>query len=96
MDILPNVPTVRETGVADLVAGTWFALVAPAKTPPDILQKVNATVRDYMASDAGKKFLRDLGMQPIGGTAADAQAFIAAEAARWTPLIRETNMVMSE
>jgi tripartite-type tricarboxylate transporter receptor subunit TctC len=96
MDILPNVPTVRETGVADLVAGTWFALVAPAKTPPDILEKVNATVRDYMASDAGKKFLRDLGMQPIGGSSADAKAYIAAEAARWAPLIRETNMVMSE
>lgn len=96
MDLLPNVPTVRETGIADLVAGTWFALVAPAKTPTDILEKLNATVRDYMASAAGKKFLGALGMQPIGGTPADAKAYIAAEAARWAPLIHETHMVTSE
>jgi tripartite-type tricarboxylate transporter receptor subunit TctC len=96
MELLPNVPTVRETGLADLVAGTWFSIVAPAGIPAEIVQKVNITVRDFMASNDGKTFLHSLGMQPIGGTPADAAAFTAAEAAKWAPVIRDAHMVATE
>ena len=55
---LPNVPTLAEAGVAEVVAGTWFALMAPAGTPMPIVRKLEAASRQIGASDDFKARLK--------------------------------------
>jgi tripartite-type tricarboxylate transporter receptor subunit TctC len=92
MHSLPDVPTVRETGVADIVAGTWFGIVAPAGAPADIVRKINAATNDFLKSKHAIELFDELGIQPIGGTPESMQAFVADETARWEPIIRSAHI----
>src|SRR5690606_28585621 len=73
--ILPDVPTVVETGVADLVSGTWYGIVAPTGTPRPIIERVNRIVDDFVKSERGKKMGDPAGMLMVGGTPEDMGAF---------------------
>ena len=55
---LPDVPTVAELGYKDFEANTWFALFAPAKTPPAVLDQLNAEINKALARQAGAGALR--------------------------------------
>ncbi len=67
---LPNVPTLRELGHAELneLAVTWFGLVAPARTPSAVVARLNAAAVEALKDPALQTRLRDLGAQPIGNT----------------------------
>lgn len=88
MHTLADVPTVVETGVADLVSGTWYGIVAPAGTPRTIVNRVNRIVDNFVKSERGRKLGDPLGMLMKGGTPEDMAAFIAAEVQVWEPVIR--------
>ncbi len=92
MEALPNLPTIRETGLADVTAGVWFGIVAPAGTPPEIVLRVNRIVNDFLVSAAIKQVARPLGMRAIGGTPAEMQAYMAHETARWAPVIEAAHI----
>jgi tripartite-type tricarboxylate transporter receptor subunit TctC len=85
---LPNVPTVIETGVADVVSGTWYGILAPAGTPRPIIDKVNRAVNAFVKSERAKKFGDPAGMLMQGGSPEDMAAYIAAEMKLWGPVIR--------
>jgi tripartite-type tricarboxylate transporter receptor subunit TctC len=76
MHTLADVPTVVETGVADLVSGTWYGIVAPAGTPRTIVDRVNRIVDNFVRSERGRKLGDPLGMLMQGGTPEDMAAFI--------------------
>ena len=89
---LPNVPTVDESGFPGFEASGWNALLAPAGTPREIIDKVNTVVNAFLRSDDGKLQLRKLGITPLGGTPEELQAHLDRERAKWGPIIKEANI----
>lgn len=92
--LLPNVPTVAETGIIDFEAVGWYALFAPAGTPPAIIEKLNTHVNAFLKSDKAKAALATFGMEAIGGTSEELKKFLASELAKWEPVVREANIAL--
>jgi tripartite-type tricarboxylate transporter receptor subunit TctC len=91
---LPDLPTVAESGFPGFEATSWNALLAPAGTPAEVVAKVNALVNAYLTSDKGKQDLAKFDMQTGGGSPEDLKAFMAAEAAKWGPIIKAANITI--
>ena len=91
---LPDVPTVQEAGFPGFEATGWAALVAPAGTPRDIVDKLNAAVNAFLTSDAGRQQLDKMGISPIGGTTEELKAHLARENAKWGPIIKQAGIVL--
>jgi len=89
---LSNVPTVSESGLPGFEASVWYAVLAPAKTPPDIVAKLNAATNDWLQKPATKDFLGDLGIETAGGSPDDLKAFTQAEIDKWGPIIKAANI----
>jgi len=89
---LPNVMTASESGLPGFEASVWYALLAPAGTPADIVAKLNAAANAYLKSDKAKSLFDDLGMQPAGGTPQDLKEFMASEVQKWSPIIKAANI----
>lgn len=85
---MPDLPTFDESGLKGYEAITWFGLVAPVKTPRDILERWNTEVGKLLASpDLRDRFIRD-GQQPIGGSQEAFGDFIRAEIAKYAKVIK--------
>lgn len=91
---LPDVPTVQEAGYKGFEATAWYAVVAPAGTPRDIVGKVNNAVNVFLTSDKGRTFLEQNTMQGAGGSPDDLKTFIAGELAKWGPVIAAAKISM--
>jgi tripartite-type tricarboxylate transporter receptor subunit TctC len=89
---LPNVPTIAESGFPGFEATGWYALVATAGTPRDIIDKTNAVVNAYLKSETGRKFLDKMGMTAIGGTPEELKTHFEHESAKWGPIIKDANI----
>jgi tripartite-type tricarboxylate transporter receptor subunit TctC len=89
---LPDVPTLAEAGVPEVVAGTWFALMAPAGTPMPILKKLEAASRQVAASADFKARLKDLSGTSIGSSADELTAQMQAEVKRWSAVVKTANI----
>ena len=86
---IPEVPTFKEQGV-DLVAWEWYALVAPAKTPKAIVDKLNAELRRIIAiPDLGDRLP---GIELTSSTTEEAKNFVRNEIARWAPVIKKLGL----
>jgi tripartite-type tricarboxylate transporter receptor subunit TctC len=83
---LPDVPTARESGV-DLAATTWVGLTAPAATPAPIIDKLNLAINDYIKSEEGRGRFATLGHLPLGGPPERLTQKMAADKAKWAPVI---------
>jgi tripartite-type tricarboxylate transporter receptor subunit TctC len=85
--VLPDMPTVAESGLPDFQSVTWFGLVAPADTSPAIVVKLNQVVVEALRQpDVHKRFL-DMAVQPLGDTPAETSRFIKEESALWGKVI---------
>ncbi len=91
---LPDVMTVQEAGFRGFEATAWYALAAPAGTPQEIIDKVNAAANAFLKSPKGQEVLASLSMQAVGGSPADLKAFIASELRKWGPVVKEANIEM--
>jgi tripartite-type tricarboxylate transporter receptor subunit TctC len=84
---LPDVPTLKESGI-DLEADAWNGLIAPAGTPPAVLEKMRREVVEaIMSADVNGKLNAQL-MEPVGNSPAEFKAQIDADLARWTPVVQ--------
>ncbi|WP_322515639.1 tripartite tricarboxylate transporter substrate binding protein [Rhodopseudomonas palustris] len=81
--LLPDLPTIAEAGVPGYDAAAWFTIGAPAKTSPEIVAKLNASVDKFIKTESGTERLRKLGADPVGGSPADMQRFVLAETEKW-------------
>lgn len=90
--LLPDVPTVAETGLAGFEVLGWFALMAPAKTPPEIIRRLNADVNAAIARPAIVARFAELGAEPLGGSPEQAAAFIRGEQEKWGKIIRDAGI----
>ncbi|WP_445658030.1 Bug family tripartite tricarboxylate transporter substrate binding protein [Achromobacter sp. NCFB-sbj8-Ac1-l] len=93
---LPDVPTMGEAGVKDMVVTAWFGLVAPAGTPRPIIDTLYAATRDVVRSpDIGARF-RAMGGQAGGDTPAEFAAFIDQERARWQQIVAAAGIAQEQ
>jgi tripartite-type tricarboxylate transporter receptor subunit TctC len=90
--LLPDVPTLRESGIDGVEAGAWIGLVAPANTPAAIQDKIYATVVEIMAEPAVREKLTALYMEPVANTPDEFRAVIKQELDRWGPVIEKNNI----
>lgn len=88
VETMPEVPTLHEAGMSGYEANSWQCIVAPAQTPPAIVNKLNAALIDLMQAPQTKAHFINLGMQPLWSTPADNAAYIKSEIARWAAVIK--------
>jgi tripartite-type tricarboxylate transporter receptor subunit TctC len=88
---LPDVPTVAES-LPGFEAGVWYAVLVPAKTPDDVIAKLNAATNAWLKDPKTQEFLANLGIQAAGGTPADLKAFTQAEIDKWGPIIKDAKI----
>lgn len=87
----PEIPTAIESGIPDMIAYTFVAILAPAGTPPAIVNRIHEATAAVMADPAFQKDLIGLGAEPIKDSNPDKAAkFIRTEIARWRPVIQAT------
>ena len=91
----PNVPTVAEEINQPFEAAAWFAIMARAGTPAEIVQKVNAVANRYLQSDKAKELIVRASLEPVGGSPAEAEAFIKRELETWAPVIKAANISLN-
>ena len=92
----PDIPTIAETAIPEFEAATWFALVAPAGTTPDVRARLNAEVRSALAQDDVKRRFAQLGMSHQNSTPENLDAYVKAEIAKWTRVIKEADIHAAE
>lgn len=86
--IAPELPTMAEAGVPGFSSGTWYALFAPAKTPRDIVAKLNSAVMKIVHEpDASAKLLAQ-GAEPLDATPDEMRRFLREEIAKWGKVAR--------
>ena len=90
--LLPNVPTVVDAGIAGFNAVTWFGVVAPPKTSPEITAKLSAAIAEALKHPELQKRLQDLSAESVGSMPAEAAAFMEDEAERWKQVIQSANV----
>lgn len=89
----PDVPTISESGVPGFQAKSWFGLVAPAETPPEIIKKINQDVIKVMSDPAfAQRYLAAQGLEPITGTPEQFAAFMRTETKKWAKVVRDANI----
>ena len=90
--LLPDVPTVAETGLSGFEVLGWFALLVPAKTPPEVIRRLNNDVNAAIARPAIVVRFAELGAEPLGGSPDQAAAFIKGEQDKWGKIIRDAGI----
>jgi tripartite-type tricarboxylate transporter receptor subunit TctC len=88
----PGLPTFKELGYPDLVSSTWFSISGPAKLPKDIADKLNREIAAVMVKPEVQARMRRDGLLTEAMSPEAFTAFVAAESARWTPLIQRTGL----
>jgi tripartite-type tricarboxylate transporter receptor subunit TctC len=89
---LPDVPTTAEAGFPSLEASVFYTLLAPHGTSADIVNRLNKVANDYLKTDTAIKILGSAGIQANQSTPDEAKKYIAAEAAKWEPIIKGANI----
>jgi tripartite-type tricarboxylate transporter receptor subunit TctC len=92
----PDIPTMDELGYPGFEAVPWFGLLAPAGTPPAIIEKIHREAVRVLAMPDVRKRLEDLGLDVIGSSPAEFGALIAKEIPEWGKVIKEAGIKASE
>jgi len=87
--LLPDVPTLSEQGYPNTDASNWYALLAPAKTPPAVIAKLNKAVGDALNDPEVHDKLVKAGATPVGGTPEALGAFMKSEFEKWGKVVAE-------
>jgi tripartite-type tricarboxylate transporter receptor subunit TctC len=90
--VLPDVPTMQESGVPDFEVNSWYGLMAPAGTPAAILDKINADMHTALHAPEVEKRMQDVAMPPSPTTRQEFDQFVRGEVARWARVIKEAGI----
>lgn len=91
-EVMPDIPTFAELGYPDVVADNWSGVLAPPKTPPAIVAKLNAAFNAVVKDPEVRRKLAENGVSTIGGTPEDLTKLIESETARWRKVVAETGV----
>ena len=89
---LPNVPTIAESGYPGFEAPAWWAVLAPSKTPPDILKRMNEALNTILKNPDIAKKLDAQGIDVVGGSADAARLFIDKQMDIWAKVVKDNNI----
>src|SRR5262249_39439637 len=89
---LPDVPTMTEAGVPNYLVTSFFGIVAPAGTPPETVDKLNAAINGWLATPDAQETFKKIGAEPASRTPAEFAAFIAAEVAKWSAVAQSAGL----
>ena len=95
LPVLPDVPTMREIGLADAAVVVWHGLYAPAATPPDMVARLSNALQAVLRSDSVRARLAEIGASPVPASDATPEALrdhLAAELVRWKIVIEEAGL----
>ena len=84
---LPDVPTMTESGFPNFVSTSWTGLLTPAKTPAEVIEKLNAQINAGLKTPELKAALAKLSNEPLGGAPRDFTETLKRDIARWTPIV---------
>ena len=87
---LPDVPTLAESGLAGYSAYVWMGLLAPKGTPPVIVERLHRELKASLAAPEVKAFFNEAGVEIVGSTAAEFDAYFREERDRWARVVKET------
>lgn len=90
--VLPDVPTVAESGYKGFEASDWKLLVAPAGTPPEVVKRLNAEVEKAMSKPETLAQLLAEGSVPMSGSPQQAAQYVKSEQQRWGAIVRESHV----
>jgi tripartite-type tricarboxylate transporter receptor subunit TctC len=88
----PDIPTIAEAALPGFDASTWFALVAPAASPREVVLRLNAEIAKFVALPDTQQRFADLGMWITAGTPDALDAFIRSEIGKWSKVIRDADI----
>ena len=88
----PQVPTVNESGFPGYEDATWVGLFAPAGTPADVVNRLNASVNTVLQQPEVQQRLAASGLEGQGGNASDFSRYVAEEAAKWQKVVGQTGV----
>lgn len=89
---LPNVPTIAESGFAGFEAPAWWAILAPAKTPPEVIKRMNEELNKALKNPDVAKRLDAQGIDVAGGTPEAARVFIERQMDIWAKVVKDNNI----
>ena len=89
---LPQVPTSKESGYENFEISVWYGILAPAGTPREIVNRLNAEINKAIAAPDMKEKLAQNGIEPLGGTPEQFATYIRSESARFGKVIREAGI----
>ena len=92
----PAVPTMVESGLKKVVVTGWGGWLAPAGTPPELVQKLQRDIARALALPEMREKLGTLGAEPVGNSAAEFAAFLRSEADKWSRVTREAGIYQSQ
>jgi tripartite-type tricarboxylate transporter receptor subunit TctC len=90
--VIPDIPTVAESGVAGYTVIQWSGVLAPAGTPHAIVAKLNAEILRILNRADMRERLIESGAEPGGGTPEEFGAFIKAEIAKWSAVVKSAQL----
>lgn len=89
---LPNVPTLKEAGIADFQGGSWAALVAPKGTPPDAIKKLHEVTQQFLTDPEVVAKLRKMAFEPLPGPVDLYSATLTRDLAMWAEVTKPLNL----
>jgi len=92
--LLPEVPTLDELGVKGYEAETWTGLLAPAGTPPAVVQRLSAALRKALAVESVRERYRGMGVQVMDMSQPEFAAYVRADLDKWRKVAREGNIAV--
>ena len=92
LEVLPDIPTVAESGLPGFEYSGWLGIAAPAGTPVPIIERLQREIAAILLTDEARKYFASYGREPVASTPAAFAAFIRAEHAKWGQVIRDSNI----
>jgi len=90
--LAPDVPTLAEAGVTGFEVDLWYALLAPAGTPPDVIARYNKVVNEILATPKVREALEKQGLIPRGGAPEQLAKLIASDHIRWAKVVKDAGI----
>jgi tripartite-type tricarboxylate transporter receptor subunit TctC len=89
---LPDLPTLHESGLTGFDSSTWFALVAPPKTPADVVERVNRDVTEIFRMEDVRARLNEIGLTPVASTPVATRDLVVSESRRWDAVVKAASL----
>jgi tripartite-type tricarboxylate transporter receptor subunit TctC len=90
--LMPELPTIAEAGLPGYETVAWFGVLAPANTPPEVINRLSQEIAKIARSPEMREKLLAMGAEPVGGTPEEFKAVIDRDIAKWKPLAQKVGI----